>query len=199
VDVGWKPRPNLNLSIGPAFSTEDEYSQYVTQVEDETAAQTYGGRYVFSRLKYTQLSANVRLNWTFNPKLSLQLYMQPLLSHGDYEDFKELSQPKTYDYHIYTDEQITYDGEDYHVTPDPSNPTNSFSFGNPDFHVKSLRGNAVLRWEYAPGSTLYIVWTQDRSNYDYYNDFAIDSSMNKLLGEPANNIFMIKLTYWWNG
>ncbi len=199
LDLEWKPRPNLNISIGTEYMVDDEFSQYVKQVQDETALQTFGGRYIFSRLRQNQLSADIRVNWTFTPKLSLQLYMQPLISHGDYLDFKELAQPKTYDYHIYTEDQISFDGDNYHVTPDPNNPDNTFSFRNPDFHFKSLRGNAVLRWEYAAGSTLYFVWTQDRGNFDYYNAFSLGASMNTLLTAPANNIFMIKLTYWWNG
>lgn len=198
-DIAWKPRPNVSLSVGPEYSMEDEYSQYIDQFEDAGATATYGGRYLFAHLDYTELAANLRLNWTFTPKLSLQLYMQPLISHGDSDDFKELSRPRTYDYHIYTEEQIKQDGDIYRVTPDPTTPANSYEFDNPDFHFKSLRGNAVLRWEYAPGSTLYLVWTQDRSNDYYYNDFAMRHSMNKLLGQPANNIFMVKLTYWWNG
>jgi hypothetical protein len=198
-EIKWKPRPNVSLSFGPEYSMEDEYSQYVDQFEDVSATATYGGRYLFAHLDYTEVSANLRLNWTFTPKLSLQLYMQPLFSHGNYDDFKELSKPRTYDYHIYTDEQITRDGNSYRVRPDPTNPANSYEFDNPDFHFKSLRGNAVVRWEYAPGSTLFFVWTQDRSNDYYYNDFAMRGSMDKLLGQPANNIFMVKLTYWWNG
>ena len=197
-ELEWKPRPNLNVSVGPQWSMEDEYSQYVNQIEDATAQQTYGKRYVFGRLDYTQLSANIRVNWTFTPKLSLQLYLQPLLSHGDYSEFKELAEPRTYNYHTYTNEQLSYDGSDYHVTPDPGRPQNQFSFGNPDFHFKSLRGNAVLRWEYAPGSTLYFVWTQSRTNTTYYQGFAFENSMNQLFTEPAQNIFMVKLTYWWN-
>ncbi len=197
--VEWKPRPNLNLSIGPSWSIEDEYSQYVTQEKDLFAAETFGTRYVFSRLQYKEIAANIRLNWTFSSKMSLQLYMQPLISHGNFTDFKELSRPRTYDYHIYTTEQIGFNGKDYRVTPDPAHPDASFTFSNPNFHLKSLRGNAVLRWEYAPGSTLYFVWTQDRNNDDYHNQFDIDSSVNTLLKEPANNIFMVKLTYWWNG
>lgn len=199
LNLEWKPRPNLNISIGPEYMKDDEFSQYVTQVQDETAVQTFGSRYIFSRLHQQQLSANIRVNWTFTPKLSLQLYMQPLISHGAYVDFKELARPKTLDYHIYSADEITFNGDDYRVTPNSKNPANTFSFSNPDFHFKSLRGNAVLRWEYTAGSTLYFVWTQERSNYDYYNDFSLGSSMNRLLTEPAKNIFMVKFTYWWNG
>ena len=72
------------------------------------------------------------------------------------------------------------------------------SFGNQDFNFKSLRGNAVLRWEYMPGSTLYLVWTQSRQDFESTGDFRFGSSMGRMLRAPADNIFMVKLTYWWN-
>lgn len=75
----------------------------------------------------------------------------------------------------------------YEVDPDGAGPAEMLSFGKPDFNFKSLRGNAVLRWEYMPGSTLYFVWTQSRSDFEDVGDFRFGSS--------AENIFMIKATY----
>ena len=125
-DIEWKPRTNVSLSVGPQYRMEDEYSQYVGQFDDAHALATYGKRYVFGRLKYNELAANLRLNWTFTPKLSLQLYMQPLISHGDYDDFKELTQPRTFDYAIYGKEQISRKDGGYHVIPDPAHPDATF-------------------------------------------------------------------------
>jgi hypothetical protein len=84
------------------------------------------------------------------------------------------------------------------VDPDGPGPAQPFSFGRPDFNFKSLRGNAVLRWEYMPGSTLFFVWTQSRSAADDNGNFRFGSSMGSMLRAPAENIFMIKATYWWN-
>ena len=69
---------------------------------------------------------------------------------------------------------------------------------DPDFNFRSLRGNAVLRWEYLPGSTLFFVWTQTRQDAEGNGDFAFHRSLDRLMQAPADNIFMIKATYWWN-
>jgi len=92
----WKPAPNLTFSAGPSFSTSTTFAQWVGSYDDATATATYGKRYVFATLDQTSLSANIRLNWTFTPKLSLQLFAQPLLSAGEYTEIKALGQVRTF-------------------------------------------------------------------------------------------------------
>ncbi len=174
VDVEYRPAPNVSVMVGPSFSKSENPVQYVDAFPDTAATATYGTRYVFARLRQTEVSAGIRVNWTYSPTLSLQVYAQPLISAGKYDDFKQLARPRSYD---------------FDSTAAPSNP---------DFNFKSLRGNAVLRWEYLPGSTLFFVWTQSRSRSDPTGDFEFGSSMRGLLQAPAENIFMIKATYWWN-
>jgi len=69
---------------------------------------------------------------------------------------------------------------------------------NLDFNFKSLRGNAVLRWEYLPGSVLYFVWTQTRSDTENIGEFKFKKSFDRLLDAHPDNIFLIKFTYWLN-
>jgi len=194
--VEWKPATNVLFVIGPNFTWERTTAQYLTTVEDPTAIETYGARYVFGQLDQTTLSASIRLNWTFTPKLSLQLYAQPFISSGDYYDFKELARPKSYDFTIYGQGKSTFDEENDMADPDGSGPAPAFEINNPDFNYKSLRGNAVLRWEYQPGSTLYLVWTQSRENYEEMGDFRFTNSMRRLWRADVDNIFMIKMSYW---
>jgi hypothetical protein len=135
--------------------------------------------------------------------LSLQLYAQPLISAARYDYFHELAQPRSATFTRYGRDNgstITYTDatKTYTVDPDGAGPQQAFTFGRPDFNFKSLRGNAVLRWEYMPGSTLFFVWTQSRSAADDNGDFRFGSSMGSMLRAPAENIFMIKATYWWN-
>jgi len=153
---------------------------------------------VFASLKQKELSAGIRINWTFTPKLSFQLYAQPLISTGDYSEFKELAKPKSYNFNIYDNQNIIQTNDEIRIEPDGSGPAEPFDFDNPDFDFKSLRGNAVLRWEYSPGSTLYLVWTQRRADSEYHGDFQFNRSFRKLWTTEADNIFMIKMTYWWN-
>jgi len=84
----------------------------------------------------------------------------------------------------------------YRIDPDGSGPASAIEFENPDFNFKSLRGKAVLRWEYYPGSTLYVVWTQTRSDSEPHGEFRFRHSLGRLLDAKADNIFMVKLSYW---
>ena len=199
----YRPAPNLLVSVGPQLYKSTNPLQYVAAITDTTATSTYGRRYVFGGLNQTELSAGIRLNWTYSPTLSLQLYAQPLISAARFDYFHELAQPRSATFTRYGRDNgstIAYTDSTnrYTVDPDGAGPAQPFTFSRPDFNFKSLRGNAVLRWEYMPGSTLFFVWTQSRSAFDDNGDFRLGSSMRRMLSAPAENIFMIKATYWWN-
>ena len=190
--------PNISLIFSPQFSRSFEYAQYVDTYSDPTATNTYGSRYVFAELNQKTFSSSIRLNWTFTPDLSLQLYVQPLISAGDYTNYKELTEPGTYDFMIYGTDSSTFDPETNTADPDGDGPAQPIEIGNPDFNVRSLRGNAVLRWEYLPGSVIYFVWTQTRSEAEEIGEFRFEESMTKMVSAEPDNIFMIKVTYWLN-
>ena len=164
--------------------------------------ETSGTRYIFAGYFQRMLSSNIRLNWTFNPRLSLQLYLQPLLAVGKYDQFKELARPKEYEYNLFGEggSTISYSDadEEYTVDPDGPGPAPAFYFGNPDFNFKSLRGTIVLRWEYLPESILYFVWTQNRADEANPGDFNFSRDLGNLFTAPGDNIFLIKISYRWN-
>jgi len=195
----WKPLPQIDFSIGPEYFNNMAMLQWVTSVEDEKATKTYGSRYVLGEMEQKTLSANIRLNWTFTPKLSLQLFVQPLISVGKYKNFKEFAEPRTlnYDYYGENGSTITYDSEnnEYTVDPDGSGESN-FTFDNPDFNYKSFRANLVFRYEILPGSILYFVWTNDRSNYEEQGNFNLSSDFTNLWEAEIDNVFLLKFTYW---
>lgn len=190
--------PNISFIISPQFASEFSYAQYVDTYSDITSTKTYGSRYVFAELDQKTLSSSIRLNWTFTPHLSLQLYVQPLISAGDYTNYKELKAPGSYDFLIFGEDGSTFDPETNTADPDGEGPAQPIEIGNPDFNVKSLRGNAVLRWEYLPGSVIYFVWTQTRSEAEQIGDFQFEESMTRMVAAEPDNIFMIKVTYWLN-
>ena len=99
---------------------------------------------------------------------------------------------------IYGENGSSFDPETNTADPDGNGPAQPIEIGNPDFNVKSLRGNAVLRWEYLPGSVIYFVWTQTRSEAEEIGDFKFEESMTKMVAAEPDNIFMIKVTYWLN-
>jgi hypothetical protein len=199
--IEWKPTSGVSVSVFPEINHDVTMAQWVTSQSDPTAMATYGSRYIFGKLDLQEVSSSIRLDWTFTPKLTLQLYLQPLISVGRYSNFKELKQPGTYTFNQYGENSSTieYDKitDSYTVTPSESGAT-PFSIGNPDFNYKSLRGNAVLRWEYLPGSTLYFVWTQQRTNFDDAGNFSFGRDFKNLLASTGDNVFIIKASYWWN-
>jgi len=199
VSLRWKPRSNISISFGPSYSFRHSVFQWVTRVDDPLMVDTYGARYIFANIDQRILSTNIRLNWTFTPKLSFQLYTQILLGVGDYERFKELARARSYDFNIFGQGQstISYADDMYTVDPDGGGPAPAFSFDTPDFNLKSLRGTAVLRWEYMPGSTLYFVWTQNRAGYANPGDFNFSRDIHDVFTAPGDNIFLIKISYRW--
>ncbi len=202
VSIRWKPRTNISFSFGPGYYVRKSSIQWVTKVDDPVMTETFGSRYVFGDYFQRMLSSNIRLDWTFNPRLSLQLYLQPLLAVGKYNQFKELASPKKYEYDLFGEDgsTISYSDsdEEYSVDPDGPGPAPVFYFGNPDFNFKSLRGTIVLRWEYLPGSILYFVWTQNRANEANPGDFNFRRDMGDLFTAPGDNIFLIKISFRWN-
>ena len=202
ISLRWKPRANISFSFGPGYYVRKSSIQWVTRVDDPLMTETFGTRYVFGFYFQRMLSSDIRLNWTFTPNLSLQLYLQPLLAVGKYNQFKELASPKKYEYDLFGEDgsTISYSDsdEEYSVDPDGPGPAPVFYFGNPDFNFKSLRGTIVLRWEYLPGSILYFVWTQNRANEANPGDFNFGRDMGDLFTTPGDNIFLIKISYRWN-
>jgi hypothetical protein len=195
-----KPSSNISFSFGPGYSARRSDLQWIANVEDPWMTQTYGTRHVFGRIYQRVLSGEIKLNWIFTPKLSLQLYLQPFLAVGKYEEFRELARPKSFEYNIFGEgeSEISYEKGIYTIDPDGPGPAESFSFANPDFNLKSLRGTIVLRWEYFPGSTLYFVWTQNRADYSHPGDLALGRDLKDLFNAPGDNIFVVKISYRWN-
>ncbi len=195
----WKPGSRISLSLEPLVERIKTTSQYVDTFDDALATGTFGHRYVFADLDQTNVSASLRLNWIFTPRLSIEVYAQPLLSSGRYTGFKQLARSRSYEFSGYPDPQPTSDPDQVIVDPDgPDGPAESHQIDDPNFSLASLRGNAVLRWEYLPGSTLFLVWTQNRSDTETIGTFRTGRSLNRLFDATADNIFLIKLSFWWN-
>jgi hypothetical protein len=195
--VEWKPASNVSVSVGPSFDHAVEDAMYVTKVAapGEVPADFGGQRYVFARLDQTEIAARIRLNVSLTPNLSLQTFIQPLISAGTYTDFKELARSRSYDFVHYGRTPGTSYADGVVTPADGGTP---FELADPDFNFKSLRGNAVLRWEYRPGSVLYVAWTQERTDYEALGDLRFGPATRRLLDAQANDIFLVKATYYLN-
>ncbi len=198
--VNFKPASNISLSLGPQYGFQKTQTQWVGAFEDPLMTSTYGNRYVFAQIDQKIVSAEIRLTWAFTPKLSLQAYIQPFVGVGKYARFKELARPRVYEYNLYGEggSTISYADGNYTIDPDGSGPAPAFSFSNPDFNLKSLRGTVVLRWEYLPGSLAYFVWTQNRSDDTNPGILQLGRDLGRLFTAPGENIFLFKVSYHWN-
>jgi hypothetical protein len=198
VSFDMRPTTFLHVTLGPDLTVANKTAQYVATVPDALATQTFGARYVFANLRQNTLSMDMRVEWTLTPDLSFQTYVQPFVASAAYSSFKEFTRPGTYDFAVYGSDRgtITRSGASYSVDPDGGGPAPSFTFFNPDFNVRSLRGNAVLRWEYRPGSAIYLVWQQQRSGYVPTGDFVFGRDVRGVFDPRATNIFLVKATYW---
>lgn len=199
-----RPTTSVHVAVGPSYSKQLSTSQYVRAVADATAGDTYGARYVFADLTQTTASMETRVNWTLSPRLSFQSFFQPFVSVGHFQAFKEFTRPGGFDFAVYgrdrgvltpsTNGQGGVTG--YSVDPDGAGPAAAFSITNPDFNTHSLRGNAVLRWEYRPGSALYFVWQQERSGAESAFQFDARRDVGAIFRERPTNVFLIKAAYW---
>ena len=166
---------------------------------DSLKKETFGVRYILSDLIQETLPIEIRINWTFTPKLSLQAYLQPFIGVGDFSRFKELKAAKTFEFNYFGegegDSTIELNNGVYTINPDGSGPAEDFSFIDPDFNLKSMRGTVVLRWEFRPGSIMYFVWTQNRADYSNPGDFNFGRDLGNLLQASGDNIFLFKINY----
>lgn len=192
-----KPQPQWEVSFGPAISRDNSVAQYLRRVADPSATRTFGARYVFADIRQTVFSLETRVNYTFTPALSLQAYVQPFIASGKFGPAKELAAPRTFAFLVYgRDIGEIADGQIYPTGQ--SSGGVSFAVPQPDFNVRSLRGNAVLRWEWRPGSTMYLAWQQTRNDFVPIGDFDLRSDLRALYSTSPDNVVLLKVTYWLN-
>lgn len=203
-NVSYRPASNLSMSFGPSYYTGRAYAQYVQAVPDSTATAFYGTRYVMSTLDQRTLGLDTRLSVTFTPNMTVELYLQPFFASGNYHDFKEYTATRSADLLVYGRDRgsitavrsASGDVTSYTIDPDGAGPAKPFSLTNPNFSEQSLRGNAVFRWEYRPGSVLYVAWTQSRSAGADFGDLEFTRDREALLAARPDNIFLVKASWW---
>jgi len=192
------PASSLEISSGPSYSRSHGLAQYVDTTVDPVAVATFGSRYVFATLNQKEFSLQTRVNYVLSPKISVQVYMQPLVSVGDYLGFKEFARPRTFEFTRYGIDRgtLSYDPVSRRYRVEPGDGGASFGFQDPDFNFKSLRLNAIFRWEWKPGSAMYLVWTEGREDLAHPGEFAFRRDFGSTFGAPANDVLMFKIAYW---
>jgi hypothetical protein len=211
-EVRWRPAPRFELAVEPELNIQSRGDQYVTAFDDPGFEPTFGRRYLFGDLERRALSMETRLGITFTRDLTLQFYAQPLLEAGRFTAYKQLAEPGTFDFHILqpgTPVDRSGDGQvdgceggdicrhnGWQLVDTTGDGAADHVFSDQDFNVISLRGNAVLRWQYRPGSTLFLVWQQRRFDRRPFGDFDPARDQREIWRLHADNVFIVKVNYW---
>ena len=191
-----QPSDAVSFSLAPEVEVRGNPRQYVTAFADPAAQATFGTRYVFGQLEAATVALTTRLDWLFSPTLSLQLYARPFATRGRYAASKEFDRPGAFRLPVYgVDLGTATTNDDGSTTIDPGDGSEPFTI-NRDFTLRSLQGNAVLRWEYRPGSALFLVWQQRRDGGASDGALRFGRDLGGLFSDPATNVFLVKLSYW---
>jgi hypothetical protein len=191
----WLPVNALSISASPSFSPNVQELQYVAQME--TAV---GKRYILAGMDQKTVSMAVRVNYSITPDLSLQYYGQPFISSGKYRDFKYVTNPTAADFDdrfslLSGNRLVHNENENRYYIDENSDGVYDYSIRNPDFNALFFNSNLVVRWEYLPGSVLFLVWSQGRNQYSGNGNFQFSEFAGDLFDIHPHNIFLLKLSY----
>ncbi|MFH1567292.1 MAG: DUF5916 domain-containing protein [Gemmatimonadota bacterium] len=165
------PSTRIEVNLDPSFERHALDAQWVENVDDDGDGSD--DHFVYAQLASRTLDLTTRASVLFSRDLSLELYLQPFVTVGDYRGYKELARPSSYEFRPFRE-------------PDD----------NPDFRVRSLHSNLVLRWEYRPGSTLFVVWSQSRERqYEAYRFRPVGDALSSF-ADDGTDILLVKLSYW---
>jgi hypothetical protein len=170
-----RPSTRLGIELGTRYQYNRDNTQWIANAGETGADTTH---YLFGRLHQDLLSFTGRLDLTIRPTMSLQLYAEPFVTAGRFDDVRELAAPRA----------RTYDARFRpYAGPRP----------DADFNEKRFRSSVVARWEYRPGSTLFVVWTQGRDQSDRdVGSFDTTRDYGNLFAARPENVFLIKASYW---
>lgn len=201
-DVTVRSGGALSISLSPGFRKSREPAFYVGTFGDQTATGTFGARYLFANLDQHTLSLTTRINLILTPQLSMQVFAQPFVASGDYGGYKILTAPRSFNFATLgtNGSTIRYNPLTLSYTSDPdgAGPASPFGFANPDFSLRSLRSNLVVRWEYRPGSTLFLVWNQNRAFAGSDPRFRALRDLGDLFSDEQQNVLFLKGSYYFS-
>ena len=193
-EVNYRPVPNLGLMGRINYTYRKMGLEYAGQQTVESGDKIY----LMSAIRQDVAGFTFRADYSITPDLSIQFYGNPFISFGKYTDFKRATNTMDSKYEnrfVLLDTNYDAETNQYSVTETNGN---QYSFGNPDFSFREFRFNLVVRWEYRPNSTIYVVWSQDRSGADAAYTSSFNQNARELFQYYPNNVFMVKLNYWFS-
>ncbi|MBM4130580.1 carbohydrate binding family 9 domain-containing protein [bacterium] len=193
-EASYRPSNSLRLALNPSWERNDNRLQYVG-----TSDSAAGDRYLFGRLDQRTFSLVLRLDLCLTPALTVQYYGAPFVSAGRYESFRRVADPRADSlderFRALQAAEVTPTGGGYEVDEDGDGAAD-YAFGRPDFNVRDFNSNLVVRWEYGLGSTLYLVWSQGRSDVIDQGAFSLGDDLDALFGTHPRNTFLVKVNRW---
>ena len=198
VDLIYRPSNRLSISFEPMLQINRINLQYIDTFEKDGE-----DRYIFGRLEQKTLGIVFRFNYSITPDLTIQYYGQPFISSGQYSLLKRITHSRADKYedrfHTFGENEISFNQEDGEYLIDEDLDGNvDYSFESPHFNFKQFRSNLVIRWEYRPGSQIYLVWSQERTGDDDYGNFLLRRDFKNLYNITPDNIFLIKFNHWFS-
>ena len=188
-----RPNATVNAQLRVSYNSNRDPEQWITSrtIADST-------RYVLGSIRQRTLDTSVRLDWAISPDLSFQLYAQPFVSAGEYSSYVEVDDPEAERwedrFHFYGDE-IDCSDSGCEIDRDSDGVADA-SFARPDFNFESLRMTSVLRWEYVPGSVLFVAWQHGRSDRRLNGEFGGLGAVPDLFALESDNTLLVKVSYW---
>lgn len=206
----FRPTPAWEFSVGPTYRTSRDAAQFVTSTGEVGYEPTFGRRHLFADLEREQVSMDTRLEFTVSPDLSLQFFGQPLLSANDFTTYKQLARPSSFEFLRFEEgdprteggEVVACEGgrtclrEGTRYVDFEGDGSVDFSFGEETFNLRSFVGDAVLRWEYLSGSTLFLVWRQDRRDLGPEPGLDVGRELDALLEGASRDEFILKVQHF---
>jgi len=194
-ELTYKPINTLAITLIPSFMKSFDELQYVDQASCEGK-----DRYIFASIDQKTLSMSIRVNFNLTPDLTLQYWGQPFVASGKYNDFKYITDPMNAEYNqrfsVYNPgNQIELVNDDTYNIDENADGTPDYSIEKPDFNVQEFLSNFVIRWEYNPGSSIYLVWSQTRSGFNSTGMMDFTNDLGDLFREKPHNVFLIKFSY----
>jgi hypothetical protein len=177
--MSFRVSSRLTSSVGVDLGLNRDDRQWYGNFTDSVGT----AHYTFAHLEQRTASLTARVNFTATPTVTVQLYLQPFISSGQYTDVREVASPRAA---LYQDRFQPYG--DPAVRDNPGG-----------FNYKQFRSNLVLRWEYRSGSALFVVWQQGRvDSEDFYPGRPLGADFNQLMRAHPDNTILIKLSYWFD-
>ena len=214
----WRPSDALRLQLEPSYVRSEREMQYIDTVMIDTVTVegangalgggakrvAVGDRYLFGTIDQETTTLTLRLDYSIGPDLTIQLYASPFISNGRYRQLKRITNPRAGAYRdrfdTFGDERSSFDpADDVFRFDEDGDGVADYELSNPDFDVRELNTNLVVRWEYRPGSAAFLVWSQVRDEGTLFRDDpGYGRDLDRLFAAPAHNVVLVKISKWFS-